>query len=281
MPPRQGSVPQRVVAIGDLHADLPAALRTMRMAGLVDAAGTWSGGETVLVQTGDTTDRGPDSKAVIELLMRLSTEARSSGGRVVALLGNHEVMNLQGDWRYVTPGDVAGFGSPEARRAALASGAPLGDWLRDRGIVGQVGDTVYAHGGITSAQASAGIDGINRAARAAIDTDPRAAVLGDEGPLWFRGYLLADESLACAELRSALSALGARRMVVGHTTQRSGRIAVRCGGALLGIDTGIAAHYGGNSAALELRTGDAWAIYPSGTEDLPDPPTEDDLTPVD
>lgn len=277
----QDPVPDRVVAIGDLHADLPAALATLRMAGLVDAQAAWSGGETILVQTGDTTDRGPDSKEVIELLMRLSSEAEAAGGGVVALLGNHEVMNLHGDWRYVTPGDVADFGSPENRRAALAPDAPLGAWLRGRGIVGQVGQTVYAHGGITAAQARQGIDGINQAARAAIDTDPRAAVLGDEGPLWFRGYLLADEPIACQELASALSALGARRMVVGHTTQRSGRIAVRCGGALVGIDTGIAAHYGGHAAALELRAGDAWALYPTGAEDLPDPPAASARAPMD
>jgi hypothetical protein len=263
--------PARVVAVGDLHADLPAALATLRMAGVVDAAGHWSGGQTVLVQTGDTTDRGPDSKEVIELLMRLTSEAEAAGGRVVALLGNHEVMNLHGDWRYVSPGDVQDFGSADARRAALAPGAPLGGWLRQRDVVAKVGDTVYAHGGITAAWADRGLDAINAAAAEAIASAPRAAVLGEEGPLWFRGYLLADESLACAELRRALAALGARRMVLGHTTQRSGRIASRCGGALLGIDTGISAHYGGNHAALELRAGDAWALYPTGPEDLPDP----------
>ena len=279
--PAQDPSPQRIVAVGDLHADLPAARRTLEMAGLIDAEGRWSGGASVLVQTGDTTDRGPDSRAIIELLIRLSAEAQADGGAVVALLGNHEVMNLQGDWRYVTPADIAAFGSPEARRAALAPGAPLGDWLRGRGVVAQVGDTVFAHGGVTPQQARAGLDGINRAAATAIDADPRAAVLGEEGPLWFRGYLLADETIACAALSEALGALGARRMVVGHTTQRSGRIAARCGGALLGIDTGIADHYGGHAAALELRAGDAWALYPAGPEDLPDPPRAGTVAPAD
>ncbi|MCK6525166.1 metallophosphatase, partial [Myxococcota bacterium] len=60
-------------------------------------------------------------------------------------------------------------------------------------------------------------------------------------------------------------------MVVGHTTQRSGEVATRCGGALLGIDTGISSHYGGHLAAVELKKGDAWAIYPTGPKDLQDP----------
>lgn len=90
---------------------------------------------------------------------------------------------------------------------------------------------------------------------------------------------MADESLACQELEAALIQLDARRMVVGHTTQRTGRVAVRCGGALLGIDTGISRHYGGHRSALELRAGDARAIYPTGTQDLPDPPTAAALAP--
>ena len=79
--------------------------------------------------------------------------------------------------------------------------------------------------------------------------------------------------MACEELTRALTAMSASRMVVGHTTQRTGRIASRCGGALLGIDTGISAHYGGHHSAVQIRAGDATAIYPTGTEDLPDPPT--------
>ncbi len=190
-------------------------------------------------------------------------------GRVSNAYG--EVMNLQGDWRYVTPGDIADFGSPEARRAALAPDGALGGWLRQHDIVARVGRTVFTHGGVSASFAEQGVDRLNAAARAALDADPQAPVLGSEGPLWYRGYLLADEALACEELGRALAALDADRMVVGHTTQRSGRVAARCGGRLLGADTGIASHYGGHLAAVEIRGGDARALYPSGSEDLPDP----------
>lgn len=260
-----------MVAVGDLHADLDDALSVLRMAGLIDASAHWSGGRAVLVQTGDTTDRGPDSKEVIELLQRLGPEAEAAGGQVVALLGNHEAMNLTGDLRYVSPLDVADFGSAAARAQAFGPQGALGSWLLDRDVVQKVDDTIYAHGGISPAWAARGLGAINDAARAALRSDPRAAVLGPEGPLWLRDYLLADEALACPQLQRALDALGARRMVVGHTTQRSGRIAVRCGGALLGIDTGISSHYGDNHAALEILAGDARALYPAGPEDLPDP----------
>ena len=260
------------MAVGDLHGDLAAALEVLQLAGVIDGEGHWAGGSTVLVQTGDTTDRGPDSKAVIELLVRLEPEAQAAGGQVVALLGNHEAMNIVGDWRYVHPDDVADFGSPEARRAAFAANGSLGTWLRARDVVAKVGDTVFVHGGVSARWAAVGIDSINKQARAALDVNPRAPVLGSEGPLWLRDYLQAPESVACPALHDALRALGASRMVVGHTTQRAGTVAHRCGGALLGIDTGISAHYGGHIAAVRIDAGDAVAVYPVGPVDLPDPP---------
>ena len=99
----------RIVAVGDLHGDLAAWRAIARDAQLVDARGHWAGGATVLVQLGDAVDRGPDSLAVVDDLMRLQQEARHAGGRVVALVGNHEAMNVTDDLRYVTPADYAAF----------------------------------------------------------------------------------------------------------------------------------------------------------------------------
>jgi hypothetical protein len=251
--PASQDVPARVVALGDVHGDPDAALAALRLAGLVDTAGAWIGGEAWLVQTGDVTDRGPDSRGVIALLRRLREEAAAAGGRVVPLLGNHEVMNLQGAWSYVSPADVQGYGGEAARRAAFAPDGEDGAYLRALDAVARVGDTVFAHGGVDARHAELGVEKLNAAVRAAIDGPDRLGVLREDGPLWFRGYLLSEPTVACAELGRALAALGARRMVVGHTTQRDGRIAERCDGRLYGIDTGISSLYGGNLSALEIR----------------------------
>ncbi len=263
--------PRPIIAVGDLHADLPAALAVLQLAGAVDAAGHWAAGRAVLVQTGDTTDRGPDSREVIELLMRLEEEAAAAGGQVIALMGNHEAMNLTGDWRYVSPDDIADFGSAQARREALAPTARLGAWLLARDVAVQVDETVFVHGGITAALAPEGVAALSAKTRAALAGQGSPEILGAEGPMWYRGYLLAPEPIACAELQQALTALGARRMVVGHTTQRTGKVAARCGGMLLGIDTGISSYYGSHAAAVRITAGDAVAIYPDEVLDLPDP----------
>src|SRR5690242_4497075 len=84
---------QRVVAIGDIHGDYEKFLAVLHLCQLTRPEGgqeRWIAGATHLVQTGDVLDRGPDSKKVMDLLMRLETQAQQAGGRVHALIGNHE-----------------------------------------------------------------------------------------------------------------------------------------------------------------------------------------------
>lgn len=107
--------PQRIVAVGDLHGDYSAWIDIARDAGLVDATNKWTGGRTVLVQTGDIVDRGPDSLKIIRHLQRLDGDAKRAGGRVIVLLGNHEAMQVTGDLRYVTPGEYAAFADRQSK----------------------------------------------------------------------------------------------------------------------------------------------------------------------
>jgi hypothetical protein len=99
----------RIVAVGDVHGDFAAWRDILRAAQLIDGNGGWMGRDAVLVQTGDAVDRGPDSLKVIQDLMRLQREASRTNGRVIALVGNHEAMNVTGDFRYVSAGDYAAY----------------------------------------------------------------------------------------------------------------------------------------------------------------------------
>jgi len=100
---------ERIVAIGDLHGDYKNYLEVLRIAGLIDKRGKWSGGKTHLVQTGDIPDRGPDTIKIIEHISKLARQAKKKGGRVHSLIGNHEAMNMYGDLRYVHPGEFEAF----------------------------------------------------------------------------------------------------------------------------------------------------------------------------
>lgn len=106
----------RIVAIGDLHGDYEAYEALLNNAGLIDNRGRWSGGETILVQTGDVPDRGPDSLKIIEHLQQLQKKAPRKGGKVITLVGNHEAMNVTGDLRYVHPGEYKAFADRGSRQ---------------------------------------------------------------------------------------------------------------------------------------------------------------------
>jgi Calcineurin-like phosphoesterase len=99
----------RIVAIGDVHGAFEPFVEILQTAGLIDANQKWIGGSAVLVQTGDVFDRGARVRDVLDLLMRLEGEADRAGGRVEALLGNHEVMNVLSDLRDVLPAAYAAF----------------------------------------------------------------------------------------------------------------------------------------------------------------------------
>ena len=95
--------PARVVAIADVHGAYAELVALLQRTGLIDDSLAWTGGSATFVQTGDVLDRGARSRECLDLLMDLERQAPKKDGRVVPLLGNHEVMNVMGDVRYVTP----------------------------------------------------------------------------------------------------------------------------------------------------------------------------------
>lgn len=189
---------RRIVAIADVHGAASSLASILQDAGLVDAQKRWSGGNAVLVQTGDLADRGDGVREVLELMMALEPQARAAGGRVEQLLGNHEFMNLVGNTRDATPEIFQAWadGQSEARRErvleeaqaragntldraawlaahppgyveyreSLAPNGRYGKWLRTKRIAVKIGDTVFMHAGIAPGT-TASIDAINAQAK--------------------------------------------------------------------------------------------------------------------
>src|SRR4051812_23035670 len=80
------AAPQRIVAVGDLHGDYDAWQAIARNAGVIDARGHWAGGNTILVQMGDITDRWTDSLKIVRSLQQLQKEAPRKGGKTFVVL---------------------------------------------------------------------------------------------------------------------------------------------------------------------------------------------------
>jgi len=246
--------PRRTVAIGDLHGDLAATRSALRAAGAIDARDHWSGGDLIVVQTGDILDRGDDESKIIDLFDALSAQAQAAGGQIVVLNGNHELMNAAHDFRYVTPGGMSDFGGERAK--ALAPGGTWARRLAAHNIVAVVDGTVYSHAGVTPEWVTH-LDAENLAARCWLDgqaggaDEPPRMLSSENSPVWTRLYGIPDQ-VDCGVLDGVLAKLGAKRMVVGHTVQQQG-ITSACDGKLWRIDVGLAAGYGGPIEVLEVN----------------------------
>ena len=95
-----------------------------------------------MVQIGDVLDRGDEELEVLALLRALKREAAAQGGRVITLLGNHEVMNAAGITAYVSPRSAAKFGAVD-RATAFLPGSELATELAAWPVACVVGDTAF------------------------------------------------------------------------------------------------------------------------------------------
>jgi len=112
----------RVIAVGEVQCAANTVTSLLRGLGLIDEQNHWSGGDTILVQTGDLMDGGENLRSTLDLFMRIQDEAAASGGRVVVLLGNHEVMNIVGELgsvNYMTYAQFADANSESRQRQAF------------------------------------------------------------------------------------------------------------------------------------------------------------------
>jgi len=247
----------RIIAIGDLHGDLTKTLQSLELAGVLgrDDSGrpVWVGGNTVVVQMGDVMDRGDCEIGIVMLLRQLHKMAEKDGGAVYMLNGNHESLNVCGDYRYVTAGAfleaamAAGLKDEQAEqwenqlraRVRLYSpGGPMAMELSKNPTVLVVNDTVFAHGGLLPEHASYGLERVNREVcrwmRGEKSDDGNAAAppflaMGDSNSImWNRLYSRErfpspyEKFHTCNTLAQTLAKVNAKRLVVGHTPQLEG-----------------------------------------------------------
>lgn len=272
-PPRPIHARGRVVAIGDLHGDLAAARRALRVAKVIDQDDRWIGGASVVVQTGDVLDRGDNERALVEWLDRLAEQAKAAGGALHQVQGNHEVMNVAGDFRYVTEAGFSAFAdlaeSPVAahgrdlptqhrgRWNAFRPGGPWAERLAVHPAVLQVNNSVFVHGGLLPEHLRYGLARLNAELSAWMrGTGTLGPMLsGDSAPYWDRSYGHTVTPETCRALDDVLSRLSAKRLVIGHTPQKGG-ISFACAGRVARIDVGLSAAYGNHPAqVLEIAAG--------------------------
>ncbi len=245
----------RILAISDIHGEYEALVAFLTGAGVIDAAGRWSWGTGHLVVLGDVVDRGNRVTECLWFLHRLEQEAAHAGGQVHVVLGNHEMMVMRDDLRYVnekyTNGIVRYLGV--RYQDLFGPDMELGRWLRSKPIVLKLNDIVFAHAGLAPELVGRGLDihTLNTIGRESLDLTSVALtfnevpklLLGSSGPLWYRGYLypMNDRypAATAAELDTLLAFYGATAMVVGHT--EIGQVARLHEGRVYAIDVDLEA----------------------------------------
>jgi hypothetical protein len=258
----------RVVVVGDVHGDADQLVRALRAAKVIDASGDWAAGAAHLVQLGDVFDRGPDSRKAMDLLMRLEGQAAKAGGRVHALIGNHEAMVLAGRLFYMSPDELATYGGPEGLQKAMEPDGTYGRWIRGHNTIIRIDDTLFVHGGLSPAYARRPLREINDAVRRELGTDADEGVTGASGPLWYRGLACGLDDELETLLKPVLETHRAARIVVGHTVTKGG-IVVRAGGRLVMADVGMSQVYGGPAACLVIEGTRLTEVRPEGTREVP------------
>jgi hypothetical protein len=227
------------------------------------------GKDTVVVQLGDVLDRGDNEIGVILLLRELNRQAQAYGGAVHMLNGNHESLNICGDFRYATRGGLLESGMAAkleraqleeqnelllARRRLFAPGGRMARELAKNPTVLMVNDTLFAHGGVLPSHVHYGLERINAEVsswmRGELKADgshatPPFLAMGDaKSIMWNRDFGKEtftspfERYSTCSQLKLTLEALGARHMVVGHTPQISG-VNCECGCRVWRVDVGM------------------------------------------
>jgi hypothetical protein len=223
----------KIIAIGDVHGHYNTLVTFLHSTGIIDENQSWAWGDGHLVMLGDIFDRGNMVTETLWLLYRLDCEARQQGGRVHLLLGNHEIMVMLNDVRYLNEKYKLFSHYFHYEYVELFDEFTLlGQWLRTRNTVITINGVVFTHAGISPAiyDKEVSIGSINNMIRHFLANDPNtpnkdatitSLLLNADGPLWFRGYyhklygyptFITDELVA-----SVLEHYNGSVMVIAHT----------------------------------------------------------------
>jgi hypothetical protein len=256
----------RILVIGDLHGDYKTTIDLFINLKLINSDKQWIAQPktTFVVQMGDQVDGGGrgggDVNGELELLdfmEEINKKAILQGGAVLSLIGNHEIMNLIGDFRYASQTDIDSVGGLEIRKKIFSPGGDLFNKLScTRNVVVRIGNWVFVHAGIlpnhisTKSQGDNWFDSVNnlmqlfmQGKKTTFDPEVQKLFLDKNGIIWDRDY--GSEQPMCSTWNKTKKLLGVDNIVVGHTVQD--QINSKCDDKIWRVDVGISKLFGTNN----------------------------------
>ncbi len=242
-PPNESPAASRMFVLSDIEGEFDAGRDLLLAAGVIDRQFNWTFGKGKLIIAGDLFDRGTAVLPWLWLLYSLEDKAAAAGGAVHVILGNHDVMQLAGDYRYTDARyfKYAWLMGKELRQV-FGTDSELGRWLRSKNVIEKIGDLLVMHAGaspeLTGKQWS--LQRINENCRQYLGVprkqipDSLQLLFDSRGPFWYRGYFY-DPKATSATVDSTLALYQAKHIIVGHTIMDT-TIVTRFEGKVIGVD---------------------------------------------
>jgi hypothetical protein len=220
----------KLMVLGDVHGDYDNLAAFLMANSIIDSEMNWNWADGHLVILGDLFDRGEKVTECLWLINKLQYQASRTGGKVHVILGNHEMMELKGDHRYLNEKYL--YLNDRIRRNYsdnFRNSTELGRWIRSFNTIEVIDSFLFVHAGLHPYIAETGlsISQINSIIREVMDHKKDRQLppiyhwlVSESGPLWYRGYFnkfLMENALEEEKVAAILEHFNVRKMVIGHT----------------------------------------------------------------
>lgn len=262
--------PKKMLVLSDIEGNFGAFRKLLQAAGVIDANYRWIFGDGHLVLVGDFVDRGDMVTEVHWLIYALEEQAVTAKGKVHYILGNHEIMNMSGDLKYLHGKYQRNSKLLDRNYMHLVGPeSEIGRWLATKNIAERIGNMLFVHGGISSYMnlIALPLKDLNNMARPYYTDstftfpDPKTEVIfSDYGPFWYRGYYTGQPRANIPQIDSTISLYNVKHVVTGHTIVAP-HIATYHDGKVINTDVH---HTSGHSEALLIEKNDMFRINQQG-----------------
>jgi len=237
-----------LVAISDVHGQYDVMVKLLKQYNVIDDHYNWLFGDGHLVVLGDLLDRGPKVTESLWLIFRLEQQAEKAGGKVHVLLGNHEVMVLNNDLRYIHEKYIRSAKLMNTTYNKLYEDNTLiGRWLRKKPAMVTINEMLFVHAGVSIGFMTRGLTrtGTNKnfterivggTWKTILEDSTLSFLMGEKGPIWFRGYFDYPPIMEY-QVDHLLRYFNVKHIIVGHTSMPS--IVSLFNNKILGIDSSI------------------------------------------
>jgi hypothetical protein len=224
--------------LSDVHGDFLQFYSLLLNHGIINENLDWTFGKGHLVILGDVFDRGDMVTEILWILYHLEAAADQNGGKLHYILGNHEIMILQNNLKYIHEKyrKICRKILKIPYNKLFSSDSLLGQWLRSKHTIMQINDLLLVHAGIHPEfiQRNISIGQVNQLIRENLDENQNKInthelinfLFGRNGPLWYRGFIpkayLSEKSnyspIPEDEVNKLLNYFSVKHIIIGHTS---------------------------------------------------------------